>query len=327
MPKNLLESLKAKAKILQKTIILPETEDPRVLKAAEKVMREGLAKIALVGSEEKIKKEAEKLGVNLDGAIFYDPNNCATIDQMSEILRKRREKKGMTFEAAKATMLSDPRFFAAMLVKQGRVDGMVAGSISPTAHVLRASILVIGPKEGLKTISSSFVMITDSDFGADGTLIFTDAAVIPNPTALQLADIAIFTAGIKEPKVAFLSYSTKGSADGESVRKVREAIEILETKNVDFEFDGEMQLDAAIVPEVAKLKAPNSKVAGNANVLVFPDLNAGNIGYKLTQRFSRAKALGPLIQGLARPVHDLSRGCSVEDIVEVVAITAVESDE
>ena len=254
--------------------------------------------------------------------------------QITVRLLKRREKKGMTFEAAKATMLSDPRFFAAMLVKQGRVDGMVAGSISPTAHVLRASILVIGPKEGLKTISSSFVMVTDSDFGANGTLIFTDAAVIPNPTALQLADIAIsavekakVTAGIKEPKVAFLSYSTKGSADGESVRKVREAIEILETKNVDFEFDGEMQLDAAIVPEVAKLKAPNSKVAGNANVLVFPDLNAGNIGYKLTQRFSRAKALGPLIQGLARPVHDLSRGCSVEDIVEVVAITAVESDE
>lgn len=334
MSKNLLESLKAKAKILQKTIILPETEDPRVLKASEKVMSEGLAKIALVGNEEKIKKEAEKLGVNLDGAIFYDPNNCATIDQMSEILRKRREKKGMTFEAAKATMLSDPRFFAAMLVKQGRVDGMVAGSISPTAHVLRASILVIGPKEGLKTISSSFVMVTNSNFGANGTLIFTDAAVIPNPTALQLADIAIsavekakVTAGIKEPKVAFLSYSTKGSADGESVRKVREAIEILKMRDVDFEFDGEMQLDAAIVPEVAKLKAPNSKVAGNANVLVFPDLNAGNIGYKLTQRFSGAKALGPLIQGLARPVHDLSRGCSVEDIVEVVAITAVESDE
>ena len=177
-------------------------------------------------------------------------------------------------------------------------------------------------------------MVTDSNFGANGTLIFTDAAVIPNPTALQLADIAIsavekakVTAGIKEPKVAFLSYSTKGSADGESVRKVREAIEILKMRDVDFEFDGEMQLDAAIVPEVAKLKAPNSKVAGNANVLVFPDLNAGNIGYKLTQRFSGAKALGPLIQGLARPVHDLSRGCSVEDIVEVVAITAVESDE
>ena len=332
---DLVASLKEKAKKLGKTVILPETEDERVLRAAEKIIAEGIAKVALVGNEQKLKEEAAKLGVSIEGAIISDPQNCATIDDMAELLRKRREKKGMTFETAKATLLSDPRFFGAMLVSQGRVDGMVAGSNSPTAHVLRAAILVIGPKAGLKTVSSSFVMITKTpEYGDNGVFIYADGGVIPNPTALQLADIAVssaekarFTAGIKEPKVAFLSFSTKGSADGESVTKVREAIEILKERNVDFEFDGELQLDAAIVPEVAKSKAPGSKVAGHANVLIFPDLNSGNIGYKLTQRLAGAKALGPLIQGLASPVHDLSRGCSVDDIVEVVAITAVESDQ
>ena len=332
---DLVASLKEKAKKLGKTVILPETEDERVLRAAEKIIAEGIAKVALVGNEQKLKEEAAKLGVSIEGAIIYDPQNCATIDDMAELLRKRREKKGMTFETAKATLLSDPRFFGAMLVSQGRVDGMVAGSNSPTAHVLRAAILVIGPKAGLKTVSSSFVMITKTpEYGDNGVFIYADGGVIPNPTALQLADIAVssaekarFTAGIKEPKVAFLSFSTKGSADGESVTKVREAIEILKERNVDFEFDGELQLDAAIVPEVAKSKAPGSKVAAHANVLIFPDLNSGNIGYKLTQRLAGAKALGPLIQGLASPVHDLSRGCSVDDIVEVVAITAVESDQ
>ena len=331
---TLMETLKEKAKTLNKTIILPESEDERVLKATERIITEGIAKIALVGNEKTLKEKAAKIGVSLEGAIFYNPNSCATIDAMSELLKKRRAKKGMTFETAKAILMSDPRYFAAMLVHQGRVDGMVAGSNSPTAHVLRAAIHVVGPKPGLKTVSSSFVMITNTpEFGDSGTFIFSDGGVIPNPTAMQLADIAIsaaekakFTAGIKEPKVAFLSFSTKGSADGVSVSKVREAIEILKVRNVDFDFDGELQLDAAIIPEVAAAKAPDSKVAGQANVLIFPDLDSGNIGYKLTQRLAKAKALGPLIQGLARPVHDLSRGCSVEDIVEVVAITAVESE-
>ena len=331
---TLTNELKEKAKKLNKTIILPETEDERVLRATEKIINEGIAKIALVGNEKEIKERAAKIGVSLEDAIFYNPDSCATIDAMSELLKKRREKKGMTFETAKAILMSDPRYFAAMLVHQGRVDGMVAGSSSPTAHVLRAAIHVIGPRQGLKTVSSSFVMITNTpEFGDNGTFVYSDGGVIPDPTAMQLADIAIsaaekarFTAGIKEPKVAFLSFSTKGSADGVSVSKVREAIEILKVRNVDFDFDGELQLDAAIVPEVAAAKAPNSKVAGQANVLIFPDLDSGNIGYKLTQRLAKAKALGPLIQGLARPVHDLSRGCSVEDIVEVVAITAVESE-
>lgn len=334
MPNNLVQQLREKAKTLGKTIILPETEDERVLKAAHIILEEGISKIALVGNEMELKSRAAELGLNLDKAIFYDPENCKTIDQMAELLRKRREKKGMTFETAKATLLSDPRFFGAMLVQDGRADGMVAGSNSPTAHVLRAAILVIGPKEGLKTVSSSFIMVTNTpEFGHNGVFVYSDCGVIPNPTAMQLADIAIssaekarLTAGIEKPRVAFLSYSTMGSADGESVTKMREAMEILKERNVDFEFDGEMQLDAAIIPEVGEMKAPNSKVAGKANVLIFPDLNAGNIAYKITQRLAGAKALGPLIQGLAKPVHDLSRGCSVEDIVEVVALTAVESD-
>ena len=224
---DLVASLKEKAKKLGKTVILPETEDERVLRAAEKIIAEGIAKVALVGNEQKLKEEAAKLGVSIEGAIIYDPQNCATIDDMAELLRKRREKKGMTFETAKATLLSDPRFFGAMLVSQGRVDGMVAGSNSPTAHVLRAAILVIGPKAGLKTVSSSFVMITKTpEYGDNGVFIYADGGVIPNPTALQLADIAVssaekarFTAGIKEPKVAFLSFSTKGSADGNFKRK------------------------------------------------------------------------------------------------------------
>ena len=222
-----------------------------------------------------------------------------------------------------------------MLVRNCVADGMVAGSNSPTASVLRAAIQVIGPRKGLKTISSSFVMLTETkEYGENGTLIFSDCGVLPNPTAPQIADIAEsavekarFIAKIQNPKVALLTYSTKGSAEGEQVTKMREAYKILEERKVGFEFDGELQLDAAIVPEVANQKAKGSSVAGGANVLIFPDLCSGNIGYKLVQRFAKAKALGPLIQGLARPVHDLSRGCSVDDIVDVVAITCAEAAE
>ena len=330
---TLANELKEKAKKLHKTIILPETEDERVLRATEKIIKEGIAKIALVGDEKKLKEKASEIGISLEGAIFYNPESCATIDEMAELLRKKREKKGMTLETAKATLMSDSRYFAAMLVHQGRVDGMVAGSSSPTAHVLRAAIHIIGPKEGLKTVSSSFIMITNTpEFGDNGTLVYSDGGVIPSPTAMQLADIAIsaaekarFTAGIKEPKVAFLSFSTKGSADGVSVSKVREAIEILKDRNVNFDFDGELQLDAAIVPEVAAAKAPGSKVAGQANVLIFPDLDSGNIGYKIAQRLGNFEAIGPILQGLNAPVSDLSRGSNEEDVYKLAIITAAQA--
>ena len=239
----------------------------------------------------------------------------------------------MTPEKADATMKGDCLFFGAMLVRLGEVDGMVAGSACPTANVLRAALQVVGTKPGLKTVSSTMVMFTNKkEYGDDGVLIFSDCGVLPNPTSEQLADIAESTVekarkvvGMADPRVSMLSFSTKGSASTPEVDKVVEAVNILKERNVDFKFDGELQLDASIVPSVAERKAPGSEVAGKANILIFPDLQSANIGYKLVQRFADAEAIGPLIQGLAAPIHDLSRGCSAQDIVEVAAIAAVES--
>lgn len=334
MAKNLIEELKLKVRKNRRTVVLPESEDERVIRAAAKVIKEDFADIILVGEYEKIMQDATKYGVDITKATIIDPKKFDKIEEFAQELQELRAKKGMTLEQARATMLSEPRFFGSMLVRKGYASGMVAGSNSPTASVLRAAIQVIGPKPGLKTISSSFIMLlNDSTYGQDGVLIFSDCAVIPNPTAQQIADISIsavekarIIAEIKEPKVALLTYSTKGSAEGDVVTKMREAKQILEERNVDFDFDGELQLDAAIVPEVAMLKAKDSTVAGKANVLIFPNLSAGNIGYKLVQRLGKATALGPFVQGLAKPVHDLSRGCSVDDIVGVVAVTASEGE-
>lgn len=332
MPVNLIDRIKENEKEFKKTIVLPEAEDERVLRAAERITKEGFANIILVGKDYQIREQATSLGIDLNGVQIIDPHSC---DQTNEFIRQLvhlRSKKGMNEEMAREIILNDVRFFGAMLVRNCIADGMVAGSNSPTANVLRAAIQVIGPAKGLKTISSSFIMITNSEnLGDNGVLIFADCAVLPNPTAPQIADIAISSVekarlitNFENPKVALLSYSTKGSAEGEQITKMREAYKILEERKVDFEFDGELQLDAAIVESVANQKAKGSNVAGKANILVFPDLCSGNIGYKLVQRFSNAKALGPFIQGLARPVHDLSRGCSVDDIIDVVAVTCAE---
>lgn len=334
MSKNLIEELKIRVRENKKNIVLPESEDERVIRAAAKVIEQDFANIILVGDECKINEDAKKYGVDISKATIINPKTFDKSEKFAVQLAELRAKKGMTLEQARATILSEPRFFGAMLVRNGYASGMVAGSNSPTAAVLRAAIQVIGPKPGLKTISSSFIMLlNDNTYGQDGVLIFSDCAVIPNPTAGQVADIAISAvekarkiAEIKEPRVALLTYSTKGSAEGDVVTKMREAKQLLEEKNVDFEFDGELQLDAAIVPEVAELKAKDSSVAGRANVLIFPNLSAGNIGYKLVQRLGKATALGPFVQGLAKPVHDLSRGCSVDDIVGVVAVTASEGE-
>lgn len=334
MSKNLIEELKIRVRENKKNIVLPESEDERVIRAAAKVIEQDFANIILVGDECKINEDAKKYGVDISKATIINPKTFDKSEEFAVQLAELRAKKGMTLEQARATILSEPRFFGAMLVRNGYASGMVAGSNSPTAAVLRAAIQVIGPKTGLKTISSSFVMLlNDNTYGQDGILIFSDCAVIPNPTAGQVADIAISAvekarkiAEIKEPRVALLTYSTKGSAEGDVVTKMREAKQLLEEKNVDFDFDGELQLDAAIVPEVAELKAKDSSVAGRANVLIFPNLSAGNIGYKLVQRLGKATALGPFVQGLAKPVHDLSRGCSVDDIVGVVAVTASEGE-
>lgn len=333
MSRNLIEEIKKEIRTDKKCIVLPESEDERVIRAAGKINEEDFANVILLGDEEVIKNDAKKFGVDISKSSIIDPKKYDKIDEFATEFAKLRAKKGMTFENAREIMLNDVRFFGAMLVRLGYADGMVAGSISPTASVLRAAIQVIGTKTGLKTVSSSFVMVLNTEeYGENGMMLFSDCAVIPEPTAEQIADIAIsavekarLVAKFKNPKVALLTYSTKGSAEGETVTKMREAKKILEERNVDFEFDGELQLDAAIVPSVANLKAKGSNVAGQANIIIFPNLSAGNIGYKLVQRLGKATALGPFIQGLDKPVHDLSRGCSVEDIVSVVAVAASEA--
>lgn len=330
---NLVEQIKAKVQGAGKKIVLPEYKDARVIQATAQILKEGFCTPVLVGDEAEIKALASELGFAIEGAEFYNPATTPVLEDMIAEFVKLREKKGMTAEKARETFLTSPLFFGAMLVRLKLADGMVAGSGCPTADVLRAAIQVVGTQPGLKTVSSSMIMLTDSaQYGDSGILVFSDCGVIPNPTAEQLADIATSSvekakkiAGITEPRVALLSFSTKGSASDPLVDKVVEAMQVLKDRQVDFAFDGELQLDAAIEMSVASRKAPDSAVAGRANILVFPDLQAANIGYKLCQRFARAQALGPLIQGLAAPVHDLSRGCSAQDIVDVAAIAAAEA--
>ncbi len=328
---GLIDKIKSKAKENLRAIVLPESEDERVLKATEQVLNDKTAKIILIGNEDTIKSDAAKYGANITGATIVDPKKFANIDRYIDELVELRKSKNLSKEDATELLLNEPRFFGCMMVRLGDADGLVAGSNSPTSDVLRAAIQVIKTAPGINTVSSAFVMETaDGKFGDNGLILFADCAVIPDPTSEQLADIASATAATAasvvglEPRVAMLSFSTKGSAAHPFVDKVTTACKILEDRKVDFAFDGELQADAAIVASVGVKKAPNSKVAGKANILVFPDLQAGNIGYKLVQRFANAEAHGPIIQGLAKPVNDLSRGCSVEDISNLVAITATQ---
>jgi len=322
------EDLKSRVAKAQKKIVLPETTSRRVLKAAERVLAEGFAKIILVGNLDAIKKDAAKFQIDLTGVEVIDPEAHPQLDEYCEYLAERRKKKGMTVEQAREILTTNNSFFGACLVKFGVADGMVSGAATTSAEVIRAGLQVIGPRPGNKTVSSAFILITNTpQYGDNGILVLGDCGVIPDPTAEQLADIACIcverartTVQILDPKVALLSYSTMGSGSGGTVDTVREAVKILKERNVDFEFDGEMQADAALVPEVGGHKAPGSKVAGHANVLIFPTLDAANIGYKMVQRFAGATALGPLVQGLDRPVLDLSRGCSTDDVVDVVAV-------
>lgn len=299
------DDLKSRVAKAQKKIVLPETDSRRVLKAAERVLAEGFAKIVLVGNEEQILKDAEKFQIRLDGAEIVDPSTYARLDELCRYFAKKREKKGMTVEKAREIMTNNYTMFACGLVVLGDADGVVSGAATTSADVIRAGLQVVGPKPGNKTVSSAFILITNTpQYGDNGILVLGDCGVIPDPTSEQLADIAVMcvdrarrTVQITDPKVAMLSYSTKGSGSGGSVDIVREAVEILKSRHVDFDFDGEIQADAAIVPAVGEHKAPGSKVAGHANVLVFPTLDAANIGYKLVQRFANATALGPLVQG------------------------------
>lgn len=329
---SFINCVKEKAKNNKKRIVLPEATDERVVKAAVKVVEEKLATPVLIGEKNSIEEMAKKMSLSLTGVEIVEPKTYNKLEQYIEKLYELRAAKGMTKEKAKETLLGDVNFFGAMMVKFGDVDGMVSGSDSPTANVLRAGLQVVGTKPGVKTVSSVFVMeLSQKQDEYGDVLIFGDCAVIPEPTSIQLADIAQEAAvtarevaGI-EPKVALMSFSTKGSAKHEAVDVVIEAGKILRERTLDFDFEEEMQADAALVASVGQKKAPNSKVAGHANVLIFPNLAAGNIGYKLVQRLAGAEAHGPLIQGLASPINDLSRGCSVEDIVSLTAITAVQA--
>ncbi|MDC0933033.1 phosphate acetyltransferase [Arcobacteraceae bacterium] len=328
---GLIENIKEKAKLDLRTIVLPESEDDRVLLATQQVLEEKTANVILIGDEDTIKADAEKCGANIEGATIINPKFSDSLEAYVNELVELRKKKGLTKEEATEIMTTEPRFFGCMMVRLGDADGLVAGSNSPTADVLRAAIQVIKTAPGINTVSSTFVMETkDGDFGDNGLILFADCAVNPEPNAEQLADIASATAATAasvvglEPRVAMLSFSTKGSAKHPLVDKVQYACDILEERGVDFSFDGELQADAAIVDAIGAKKAPGSKVAGKANVLVFPDLQSGNIGYKLVQRFAGAAAHGPIVQGLNKPVNDLSRGCSVEDIANLVAITATQ---
>ncbi|MGL4567218.1 MAG: phosphate acetyltransferase [Fusobacteriaceae bacterium] len=329
---SFINGVKAKATKLGKKIVLPEATDERVIKAAADVVKENLAIPVLIGEKVAIEALAAKVGVSLTGVVIEEPANSPKLDSYVAKLVELRGAKGMTEEKARETLLKDVNFFGAMMVKMGDVDGMVSGSDSPTANVLRAGLQVVGTKPGIKTVSSVFVMeLTQKQETYGEVLLFGDCAVIPEPTSAQLADIAAEAAvtarevaGI-EPKVALMSFSTKGSAKHEAVDVVIEAGNILRERKVDFDFEDEMQADAALVAAVGLKKAPESTVAGKANILIFPNLAAGNIGYKLVQRLAGAEAHGPLIQGLAAPINDLSRGCSVEDIVNLTAITAVQA--
>lgn len=323
MGMELINQIKENAKSKNKTIILPESHDERVLKAAEILTKEKIAKIITLGNSDKVLQDAEKINVNLDGVEIIDHLTHPKFEEFAEIYFQLRQKKGMTKEVAIETMKRD-LFFAAMMLREGLVDGSVAGSFASTADVMKAGIQVVGMPVGISIVSSFFLMIFP-----DKNYSFADCAVVPNPTDEQLADIAISTADNhkkltgEEPLIAMLSFSTKGSAKHELADKVISATNIVKTKRPDLMVDGELQFDAAIIESIGKKKAPESKVAGNANVLVFPDLNAGNIGYKIAQRLGGAEAVGPMVQGLNKPFFDLSRGCSVDDIVNTTAINVL----
>ncbi len=326
---NFMETIKAKAKADLKTIVLAEGEEQRTIDAAAQVLKEGYAKLILLGDPEVIKSKAAN--VDISGAEIIDPATSELAPELANGLYELRKHKGMTPEQA-SEIIKDVLYFGCMLVKTGRADGMVAGAVHATADVMRSSLQTIKTAPGTKVVSAFFLMLVpDCEYGNNGTFVFSDCGLNEYPDSEKLAEIALSSAKSykalvgDEPRVAMLSYSTYGSAKSEQVDLVRNAADIAKKQAPDVKLDGELQLDAALVPSVAALKAPESTVAGKANVLIFPNLDAGNIGYKLVQRLAKAEAYGPMTQGMARPVNDLSRGCSAEDIAGVVAITSVQA--
>ena len=328
-----IEQIKERARKDIKTIVLPEATDIRILKATEKVLKEKYAKIILVGNEEEIQKQAKTNNISIEGAKIVDPEKSDLYDKYVDLLYNLRKEKGMTIEKSKELVLN-PVYFGMLMLKdeEAKVDGLVSGAIHSTSDTLRPALQILKTAPNTKLVSAFFVMVVpDCKYGKDGVFIFADSGLNENPNPDQLSEIAISSAKSfkqligEEPKVAMLSYSTYGSAHSELTEKMIEATKITKEKAPDLLVDGELQLDAAIIPEIAESKAKGSPLKGEANILIFPNLDAGNIGYKLVQRLGKAEAYGPLCQGIAKPVNDLSRGCNSDDVAGVIAITAVQA--
>lgn len=330
---DFLENIWNKAKKLERRIILPETDDIRILKATDLILKSRLAQIILIGAPGKISEFAKNNDVDISKAQIVDPSTSEKLDRYCEIYMNmmRSRKKELAFDQAKQQLLTDYPLFGGMMIENGDADGMVTGADHPTAHTIRSAIYSVGLKQGISTLSSFFVMILENkQIGSNGVLFYADCGVVPEPDEKQLCDIVLSTADSyrkligKEPKIAMLSFSTKGSGVGKSPEKVRNVVKTINESHPELMIDGEMQFDAAIIPAIGKKKAPESSVAGKATVMIFPDLDAGNIAYKITERLAGATALGPLLQGCAKAINDLSRGCSVDDIVNITAVTAVQ---
>lgn len=330
---DLISSIIERAKANKQRIVLPEATEERTLTAADRALADGIAEIILIGNPDEVKALADKLGLkNIDKATIINPQNHDKKEEYAQLLCELRKKKGMTIEEARQKVL-DPLYLGCLIIKAGDADGQLAGAQNTTGNVLRPALQIIKTTPGISVVSGAMLLITQTpQYGENGVLVVGDVAVTPVPDAQQLGQIAVCTAqtakavaGFEDPRVAMLSFSTKGSAKHEAVDKVTEALKVAQELAPELKVDGELQADAALVPSVGESKAPGSAIAGHANVLVFPSLEVGNIGYKLVQRLGNADAIGPILQGIARPVNDLSRGCSIDDVYKMIAITACQA--